>query len=154
MAHSRGCSYWHGRCWSQLFGLEASLWGHEGLKTWPWGITSWRDPRNLEENVWKQPMKYKALLQEESPLGSGQFGLRWGADSWGPLVFIGTGVLCQVCDCGLLAHKLQADLLPTAPPQPAAHPQASASSLSRAGREDTLHKRQKGLQGRTLKWNI
>lgn len=42
-------------------------------------------------------------------------------------------------------------MLPTAPPQPAALPQASASSLSRPGREEALHKRQKGLQGENIK---
>lgn len=40
--------------------------------------------------------------------------------------------------------------LPTAPPLPTAHPQASASSLSRPGREEALHKRQKGLQGENI----
>lgn len=42
-------------------------------------------------------------------------------------------------------------MLPTAPPQPAALPQASASSLSRPGREKALYKRQKGLQGENIK---
>lgn len=42
-------------------------------------------------------------------------------------------------------------MLPTAPPQLAAHPQASASFLGRPGREEALHKRQKGLQGENIK---